>query len=274
MPAAGTVLSLALALVPAQRRDTLDDVLRRHIEALGQEDVVRNADFVAMLTGVLRGQQVRLRLLVRRQPFGYREDWLPPQGQGTSLVSDGRYAWMPQFREPMVPKTGAPLADDGARALLEHAFFEGFLYLDGERTAGRCYVDPRWKLPAWPGLPAGFERDVEVIPVHFSTPAGTLVQYHFDSKDGRLLAITTVGAGPWIRFSAFKKFGPLTLPSQRAMGVQGGGPGDVDVMTLDTVQFDVRHPDVFFAGCSAPRAWASACTPARSTPCRTWCCAK
>ncbi|MFQ5505787.1 MAG: aspartyl protease family protein [Planctomycetota bacterium] len=230
-----------------QERPRLEEVLARHRASFGSERLLRSTGY--RLSGTVRGQggrRSRYRAWVRRHPFGFREELTPvmPPGPTTVRISDGRYAWRPNGKGP-----GIPLRGNVARACLENAFNDGFLYLDPERNAGGAGADMPWKLPAWPGVPSGFERDIPAHPVHFRTPAGTLLQFQFGAEDGRLHEIAEIELRPqrWIRFGAWRSFGDVRLPALRVSGSHGI-PG-VSMLRIEEISSSIKHDPALFASC-------------------------
>ncbi len=254
------LLALALALgcpAPAQvaPRPELAGILRRHGESFGDVAAMRGADLYVWARATAGGQQYRLRILIRRRPFAYREVWLPLQGEGKVFVSDGRHAWTPTHRlgDPVTP--GALLAGPGAVTVLEHALCEGLLYLDPAMLRGKANYDDTYRLKTPRDLPPDIERDVEVQQVHVTTPAGTLLLLQFDAADGRLLEIAQPEVEPawFVRFGRWKQFGSLRLPSLRVAGrYDARAQPDLDVLELDDVRIVPAHPDALFAGAPAP----------------------
>ncbi len=250
------IVPLALALAaPAQvaPRPELAAILRRHAESLGDAAAMRGGDLYLWARATAGGQQFRLRILVRRKPFAYREEWLPLAGEGKVFVTDGRHAWTPTHRLDGPATPGALLAGPGAVTVLEHAFCEGLRFLEPDMLQGKANYDATYRLKTRGDLPAEFERDVEVQQVHVTTPAGTLLLFQFDAKDGRLHEIAQPDVEPtWIvRFARWKQFGALRLPSLRVAGRLDPRQPALDIVELDDARVVSAHSDAFFAGAPA-----------------------
>lgn len=254
----------------AQARPELAEILRRHADSFGDAAAMRGGDLYLWARATTGGREFRLRILVRREPFAYREEWIPLEGEGRVFVSDGRHAWVPTspLTEPGQP--GAPLAGPGAITVLEHAFCDGLLYLDPRVTAGRANFDGNSRLDLPRELPKDIEHDVDVQQIHFVTTAGTLLMFQFDAKDGRLLHIAQPEVEPawFVRFGRWKKFGQLWLPTLRvASRFDPRAKPDLDTVEVDDVRVVPRHPDPFFAGSpEQPLAPAMDAGPLRLLP--------
>ena len=244
------VALVAVVHAQAQARPELAEVLRRHADSFGDAAAMRGGDLYLWARATTGGQEFRLRILVRREPFGYREEWIPLQGQAKVFVSDGRHAWVPTHLLTEPGRAGAPLAGPGAITVLEHAFCDGLLYLDARVTAGRANFDGNGRLDLPRDLPKEIERDIDVQQTHFVTTAGTLLMFQFDAKDGRLLQIAQPEVEPWfVRFGRWKKFDQLWLPSLRvASRLDPRAKPDLDVVEIDDVRIVPRHAATFFAG--------------------------
>lgn len=249
------VLALVMLAVTvhahAQARPELAEILRRHTDSFGDAAAMRGGDLYLSARATTGGREFRLRILVRREPFAYREEWIPLEGQAKVFVSDGRHAWVPThlLTEPGQP--GAPLAGPGAITVLEHAFCDGLLYLDPRVTTGRANFDGNSRLDLPRELPKDVERDIDVQQTHFVTPAGTLLMFHFHAEDGRLLQIAQPEVEPawFVRFGRWKKFDQLWLPSLRvASRFDALAKPDLDTVEVDDVRVVPRHADAFFAG--------------------------
>ena len=88
-------------------------------------------------------RKVRIVTTIRRDPFAYREDFIPPTGIGSmTRFSDGRYAWQ------LVNGKAVLLEGNPARTFLVRTFVEGRLYLDRERKSSRPTYRKRAPLKA------------------------------------------------------------------------------------------------------------------------------
>ena len=257
MRRSASVLFLALAYPACTQEPAnppLDAILRRHIGSLGNEAQVRSSDLYYWARATTGGQEYRVRILVRREPFAYREEWIPLAGPAQTFVSDGRHAWVPTHLLTGPVRPGTPLAGPDAIRVLEHAFCDGFLYLDRRRIQGSANFDARGKLGLVRELPEAIERGNAVDQVHFTTPAGTLILCMFDAKDGRLLEIAQPEVEPtwFMRFGRWKRFGELWLPTLRVGGrLDPKVQPTLDVMEIEEVRADLKHPEALFAGTPA-----------------------
>jgi len=71
-------------------QDPGDQALARHVEALGGEGALAGAGDL-LIEGTI--DHAPYRVLVRRRPFGVREELRPPGAPPRVFVSDGEYAW-------------------------------------------------------------------------------------------------------------------------------------------------------------------------------------
>jgi hypothetical protein len=249
-----TLLLAWSACALAAQDQRYEAILARHKRSLGDAAGLRSKNLYSLRTlRNERGQVVRVRSLVRARPFGFRQEAMPiePTGPGFVRVTDGRHAWLSPGLMPDLVAVGAPLQSRAAMMLLEQAFVEGFLYLDRERIPPVANPPILWTLPPWPGLPEGFAQQPKVQTVPYRTPAGSMLQLHFDLEDGRLHEVSQTDVLPhWrLRYGAWKEYGGFHLPSVRAVTFPGAGGAYVEERsTLDELRVVDSHPEIFFAG--------------------------
>ncbi len=227
----------------------LQEVLERHVASLGGPAALGGGDLLISGTEETEGRRFRTRILVRREPFGYREELeqLDPPQRTWVTISNGRRAW--RLR---ADGQGDALDAETARTYLERAYVEGFLYMDQRRNRSAAGIRELERLDDYPGLPGGFERGRSIRVVNFPSPAGTTLQFYFDPEDGRLLEVISSGLEPvqWVRFGAWRPFGGLNLPSQRAIGALGLPP--LALIRIERVEVVASHPAELFLGDPAP----------------------
>jgi hypothetical protein len=243
-------LAAAALLLPsaAPAQDPVaTDLLRRHLDHLGGRGALEAAgDLVYEGRIDEAGQSVRYRALVRRRPFGFRQEvYLPGTSEPAVVrIADGRHVW-----RPGPGGKGEPLAGAETRVVLEAAFFDGFRYLEPETFARRCEAGPESPLPAVPGMPAT-SGAAPARPIWFLTPGGGTVQAWFHRDDGRLLGLDA----PWpfpahgVRCENWREFGTLRLPAVRREGSPGMQGATI---MIDELRTGAELPDRLFAGCPA-----------------------
>jgi hypothetical protein len=251
MRAFAVLAALAIAaLAPAQAvtRADVAAALARHAGSLGDAEALQHANLLWTGTLERRGEVLSLRVLVRRAPFAVRRE-LARAGAATPAevtVTDGRYAW-----RPLEDGRGEPLPAEAARACLELAFLDGFLYLD-PRWIAALPERATWDLRDHAGLPGDFETGLRTNPVSLRSPAGTILDCYVDARDGRLHEIASQYLRPvrWTRFGSFRAFGPVRLPSLRVSGTLEGE--EREVVRIESLEIGGALDDALFAGNPRP----------------------
>lgn len=199
------------------------------------------------LSGTMQEGERRhaVRIFVRRHPFAVRYEVqdLAPQGTVRVAVSDGRHAW---------DQHGRPLSAPASREFFEEAFIDSLLYLDPANIRGGPDNQEAWPLKDHEGqLPPGLATGLRTVWIALRSPAGTLLQCHFDPADARLheVASADLPEVQWYRYGDWQRHGGLVLPMLRASGMLGRTA--VVVRRFDEVQPDPSLPDELFAGCPA-----------------------
>jgi hypothetical protein len=159
----------------ADRSDTPNAILARHVAFLGGPSARDAAGDLELRGTITRpAGSMRYRALLRRRPFAFREEFEAPGGRSI-WITDGRYAWSVRDER----ERGAPLRGSEAVSLIEHALFEGMLYLDPEHR-GAATVGHPWSVPAMADAPGEPERPRAVDVIVIRNGAGTVWSCLFD----------------------------------------------------------------------------------------------
>jgi predicted aspartyl protease len=187
------------------------------------------------------------RLLVRRSPFGVREE-IGPSDAGAPpfvAVTDGDQAW--RLRPD---GTSEPLPAAAAIAVIENAFLFGRRYLTHARFEGTS--EEVWPLEDWAAdLPPEIERGPRVRAISLRAPIGILWLALF-SEDGQLhgLRHQELDRPRWLRFGLWKDWEGVLIPMLIAEG-QTGLPA-VRVLRIERARIGVQHDPALFAGDPEP----------------------
>jgi hypothetical protein len=253
LPAAAATAALLLhAATPAQD-PAAADILRRHLDHTDGRHTFATANTFTYEGTLDDGNAVqRYRAFVRTKPFAFRQEVYAPDASEPALVriTDGRHVWSPDPAAPTKPpRRGIPLPGPAARAVLETAFFDGFVYLAHENFARRCAAAPPTPLPPHPTLHTSAAAQ-PAHPILFLAPGGATVQAWFHRDDGRLLGLDAPFPNPShsVRCDDWRDFGPIRLPAIR----REGAPNQ-PTFTLTITDFHVGPTlaDALFAGCPA-----------------------
>jgi hypothetical protein len=191
--------------------------------------------------------RARLVTLIRREPFGYREEFIPilPAGPRKVRVSDGRHAWVPRGNGP-----GEPLRGEEARRFLVTAYVDGGLWLERRFEATRREAAI---LPKRDGLPGSFPASRRVLQVDVQTPAALAIRLQIDAEGHRLLGYAEPPLEPetWTRLGDWQERGGLWLPGTQVRGWEG--PPRRLTYRLTETQTDLPLDPALFAGHPLPR---------------------
>ncbi|MFY9345730.1 MAG: aspartyl protease family protein [Planctomycetota bacterium] len=234
---AAALLGAALAgqtADPAVWRASLD----RHLAAVGRAVPPFLVVRAAIHDG---GARLPVTTYVRAQPFGFRRDVFDAAGKPRGKwITDGRYAW---------DANGALLEPAAARLCLELAFVDGLLYRLGNRLTGGPDTAAPWPLRDHENLPADCPRNLQTHWVGLLSPAGTMLQFHFDARDGLLVEVAVADVPPaptWTRLLDWREHGGIRLPMRQFAGVVGS-PALIDYR-VESVELPASMPDGLFAG--------------------------
>ncbi len=250
---------LVLGLLAAQLRSQLEvaDIAARMQSAVGEAAGPAAGDLE--LTGHVEigGHAFAQRILVRREPFAYREEltWIaptpgksPPPGtpRQTVYLSDGEHCWnLADEAGPAGALTGWP-----AVAVLDNALLFRLL-LDPRQTLERVVRRPPRVVTddvARPGV------DEEVIFLAWAHGTGWLAR--IERESGRLTALfdSTGTTQRWYQIKDWRSLAEgLTFPELIEAGAERRvGP----VQHIDSLRCGLSHDDSDFPGDPAPRLGA------------------
>lgn len=200
-----------------------------------------------LLEGVLDrgGARFAYRALIRRSPFGYREEFTAEGRPSLVYVSDGTQAW------GLAPDgASAPMPGYAAVSFLESAFLARMGWLEAGWAAEETAVAVR--LPSGPALPEGLPAGRACTGIEVDMPPGTCWRFDFDDADGRLHGIAEIGvqAPRFTRFADWRRAGAVQLPALSIQGRAGDPAGQV--LRLEKIEAVSAHAPELFAGNPAP----------------------
>jgi predicted aspartyl protease len=231
-------VSLLLPAAQAQPEGLVPEgTLARHRESFGGQAALASGDLLLEGTLEANGPPQPLRIYIRRQPFGYREETGAGE-RAAVFLSDGDHAWTIRGGRTELARGQAAIS------LLEFAFVARLGYLDpGRIDAWQSQQVTMWSVP---GSPTGIAGGQGCWPARVRTAAGTTAAYLFGADDGRLHGIAQEGVAQprWTRFGGWQTFGPWTLPTLRADGARDHPI--VEWQRLRRVQTGLAHDPALF----------------------------
>jgi hypothetical protein len=240
---------LALAPRPAGQVDP-EDVIERHIAALGGEAALEaSGDFL----GEGRFESVRgvyrLRVLVRREPFAVREEYLhadwEPGRPAMALVTDLHGAWQASPSGPgATPVLALPFSS--ALPLMQRAAAWGLLLRPSDSLPGAQAFPPPFAMPDAPFFHDDFAEAREALTIAVHGPAGLTPNAWFDALDGRWLGwqIGPLSDGLHrLRVGRWRDAAGLRLPSAF---LDFTDAGLIDAVFLERLEGGLRHDPGLF----------------------------
>lgn len=246
-------LLLAVALAPAARAQTVDEVLAKHYDAQGGLEKLRKIQTLRMLGRMEVGPGMEAPITMdKKRPKMQRMEFTFSGMTGVSAY-DGTHGW--QLMPFMGQKTAEPLSAEDAKQVEDQADFDGPL------------VD--WKAKGHTVELVGKESvdGADAFKLKITKKSGQVEYYYIDAesylavkREGKQVARGTEVDTETL-FGSYKAVDGLVFPYSLTMGAKGAEHHQT--ITIDSIAVNVPIDDARFAMPAPPDTTRGATAPAK-----------